>query len=99
MLFNWKTEQFYQLGVVHGMISHCGNPDFPGVYARIEDPTVYQFIKDQLCEYNTIRPIHIFLKMTMSRFLSDQNDRKAQESATGPLNVKKQADLRGVKEY
>ena len=41
-------ERFYLLGVVHGLISECGNPDFPGLYARVQDPDIFRFVTEQL---------------------------------------------------
>lgn len=40
--------RFYQLGVLHGGISECGNPTYPNIYGRIEDPKVFRFIKGQI---------------------------------------------------
>ena len=39
-----KMAHFVQLGVVHGSTGDCGDPNQPGIYARIEDPEVWTFI-------------------------------------------------------
>ena len=41
-----SDDKFYQLGIVHGMVSHCGNRNFPSIFARIDDPEIYDFITE-----------------------------------------------------
>ena len=41
-------DRFFLWGIVHGMIGECGNSRYPTLYARIEDPEIFGFIKDQL---------------------------------------------------
>ena len=34
-----------QLGIVHGSVGRCASVDFPGIYARLEDKDILDFIK------------------------------------------------------
>ena len=40
--------RFFQYGIVHGGIGQCGNNKYPNIFARIEDPEIHAFIKDEL---------------------------------------------------
>ena len=48
VFFDTVNMKYIQHGVVHGAIGECGNPVFDGIYARIEDPEVYYFIKSSM---------------------------------------------------
>ena len=36
-----------QIGIVQGGIRDCGDPDYPGLYIRVDDPEVLNFIFDK----------------------------------------------------
>ena len=40
-----------KIGVVHGSVISC-SPRFPGIYARLEDPTIFAFVKSLGSSYN-----------------------------------------------
>ena len=40
--------RYFQYGVVHGGIGECGNNRYPNIFARIEDPEINAFIKEEL---------------------------------------------------
>ena len=43
-----EDKTFVQLGVVHGSVGQCGSAKFPGIYARLEDPEIFDFVTDTL---------------------------------------------------
>ena len=43
-----KAGRFYQIGVLHGGVSECGNSQYPNIYARLEDPEILSFVLDML---------------------------------------------------
>ena len=46
--YNTTVHRYYQVAVVHGAFLGCGNPQYPGVYVRLEDPAIISFIKTAL---------------------------------------------------
>jgi len=45
IVFNTKTVQYLQVGIVTGGVStNCGDQDFPGVYVRLDHPDILTFI-------------------------------------------------------
>ena len=46
MIFNTRTNQYDQIGIVAGGINpnDCGNTNFPGVYTRLDHPEILSFI-------------------------------------------------------
>ena len=44
MYHNLETDQWIQIATVQGGIRDCGDEDFPGIYIRLDDPSVYSFI-------------------------------------------------------
>ena len=45
-----ETSKFYQVGVVHGSIGKCGDPRFAGIYARLDEASNLQFVRDSMSE-------------------------------------------------
>jgi hypothetical protein len=39
-----KKYSWTQIGIVQGGIRDCGDPDYPGLYIRLDDPEVLNFI-------------------------------------------------------
>ena len=46
MAHNEELGQYFQIGMVSGGVSHCGNTDIPDYYVRLDHPQVAEFIKD-----------------------------------------------------
>ncbi len=44
------TDQWIQIATVQGGIRDCGDADYPGLYIRLDDPTVFSFIKSALSD-------------------------------------------------
>ena len=44
---NTTTHRYYQVAIVHGALE-CGNPSFPGVYVRLENPEILSFIRSAM---------------------------------------------------
>ena len=38
------TDQWFQIGTVQGGVKDCGDKDFPGLFIRLDDPDVHNFI-------------------------------------------------------
>ena len=36
--------RYFQVGIVHGSVGECGSPEWPAVYANLDDPAVLDFI-------------------------------------------------------
>jgi hypothetical protein len=34
------------VGIVHGSVQNCGPSDFPGIYIRLDDPDIFDFLKE-----------------------------------------------------
>jgi hypothetical protein len=43
--YDFDNNRYQQVGVVHGSVSDCGLSEFPGIYARLDDPTIFNFLK------------------------------------------------------
>ena len=41
-----------QIAIVQGAVRDCGDLDFPGIYIRVDDPSILNFIKSGI---NTLR--------------------------------------------
>ncbi len=39
-----ESDRWIQIATVHGAVGDCGDADFPGIYIRLDDPSVYNFI-------------------------------------------------------
>jgi len=44
MVFNTKSSQYFQVGMVSGGVSSCGDRDIPGYYTRLDHPEIANFI-------------------------------------------------------
>ena len=54
MIYDWKTHRWTLMASVEGQIGDCGNPDYPGLYVRISQKDVFDFIKKgKLKVFNT----------------------------------------------
>ena len=40
-----RNPRWVQLGIVHGSVGPCASADFPGIYSRVEDKQILDFIK------------------------------------------------------
>ena len=43
--FDPLKRRYYQVGIVHGSVGECGSPEWPTVYANLDDPAVLDFIQ------------------------------------------------------
>ena len=39
---------FVQVGIVHGSVGKCNDQNIPGIYARVADEEVFNFIQEHL---------------------------------------------------
>jgi secreted trypsin-like serine protease len=46
MVYNTSAGQYFQVGMVSGGVSSCGNPDIPDYYVRLDHPEVSGFISN-----------------------------------------------------
>ena len=46
MVFNTKLSQYFQVGLVSGGVSSCGDKDIPGYYTRLDFPEIADFVQD-----------------------------------------------------
>ena len=37
--------KYIQLATVHGSVGQCGDAAFPGIFVRLDDPLIFDFIK------------------------------------------------------
>ena len=44
MVFNTKLFQYFQVGLVSGGVSSCGDRDIPGYYTRLDHPEIGDFL-------------------------------------------------------
>ena len=56
MVQDLTTQKWTQIGIVHGSIGACGDVNYPGIYVRINHPTVNYFISNIL-ENKTSPPL------------------------------------------
>ncbi len=47
VVLNVSAGQYYQVGMVSGGVTNCGNTDIPDYYARLDHPEIYSFIQIQ----------------------------------------------------
>ncbi len=45
LVYNATEGQYFQIGMVSGGVSNCGNTDIPDYYARLDHPEIAGFIK------------------------------------------------------
>jgi len=46
MVFNTKSSQYFQVGLVSGGVSNCGDKDIPGYYTILDHPEISNFVQD-----------------------------------------------------
>jgi secreted trypsin-like serine protease len=46
MTHNETLGQYFQVGMVSGGVSHCGNTDLPDYYVRLDHPEIAGFVSD-----------------------------------------------------
>ncbi len=46
MVLSPSAGQYFQVGMVSGGVSNCGNTDIPDYYARLDHPEISRFIPD-----------------------------------------------------
>jgi len=44
MFYNTKLLQFFQVGIVSGGVSICGDKEIPGYYTRLDHPDISEFV-------------------------------------------------------
>ncbi len=47
-----RDKQWVQIAIVQGAIRDCGDVDFPGLYIRIDDSSILNFIKTTMESVN-----------------------------------------------
>jgi secreted trypsin-like serine protease len=56
MIYSTRSDHYFQIGVVSGGVTNCGNTDVPDIYVRLDHPEIANFIKGtketQGCELN-----------------------------------------------
>ena len=40
-----QDQRWIQIGIVQGAFRDCGDVDFPGIYVRLDDPSIFNFIR------------------------------------------------------
>ncbi len=40
-----QVQRWVQVALVQGAARDCGDIDFPGIYIRLDDPSIFNFIK------------------------------------------------------
>ncbi len=63
-LFDFKNLRYQQVGIVHGSVHNCGQSSFPGIYVRLDDPAIFDFLKSGTNEstIDSREPhLHLFL--------------------------------------
>jgi secreted trypsin-like serine protease len=43
--YDFDNYRYQQVGVVHGSVSNCGQSSYPGIYIRLDDPAIFDFLK------------------------------------------------------
>jgi hypothetical protein len=46
VVLNVSAGQYYQVGMVSGGVTNCGNTDIPDYYARLDHPEISRFIQN-----------------------------------------------------
>jgi secreted trypsin-like serine protease len=52
MIYSTRFNHYFQIGVVSGGVTNCGNTDVPDVYVRLDHPEIANFIKAHGSELN-----------------------------------------------
>jgi secreted trypsin-like serine protease len=45
MIYSTRFNHYFQIGVVSGGVTNCGNTDVPDYYVRLDHPEIANFIK------------------------------------------------------
>jgi hypothetical protein len=48
MYFDRKLGSYILIAIVEGAIRDCGDIDFPGIYVRLDHPSIWNFIDSSL---------------------------------------------------
>ena len=48
MYFDFETKVFVQIATVHGGVGACGDLEYPGIYVRLDHPSILKFIAEAL---------------------------------------------------
>ena len=48
MYFEFETKAFVQIATVHGGVGACGDLEYPGIYVRLDHPSILKFIANAL---------------------------------------------------
>ena len=48
MYFDRKIGSYIMIAIVEGAISYCGDIEFPGIYVRLDHPSIWNFIASSL---------------------------------------------------
>jgi hypothetical protein len=46
MYFDRKIQRFIAIAIVQGGVGGCNNIDFPGIYVRLDYPSILSFIEE-----------------------------------------------------
>ena len=65
MVYNTNTSQYFQLGMVSGGVSSCGDKEIPGYYTRLDFPEIAHFIQDP--ENFIMNRGNLFIKSFLSK--------------------------------
>ena len=44
MYYDFTRKGYVQIATVHGAVRDCGDEEYPGIYVRLDYPTIYNFI-------------------------------------------------------
>ena len=44
--YNPVKDRHYQVAIVHGSVAECGDPEWPTVYVKLDDPAILSFIQN-----------------------------------------------------
>ena len=63
MVYNASAGQYFQVGMVSGGVSHCGNTDIPDYYARLDHPEISGFVSNpQDYENSGLGELTVFIR-------------------------------------
>ena len=86
-LVKWVTNstggrpKYYQIGVVQGSFSECGDPSFPGIYARLAHIDIINFVRNAIGEPELNEECGTFLQC-------DAGFTEVYKTVTGYINKK-----------
>ncbi len=47
-----RDGRWIQIAIVQGTIRDCGDPDYPGLFIRLDDPSIFNFIRSTINNSN-----------------------------------------------